>query len=373
MMNILFIGPYRQNDGWGYATRDYIKAIASNPGVNLTTRPLYLAFSNTDGEFNDQQILGYEQNIYDNYDMVVQKALPQYLFYDGRFKKNVGVFTLEISDLKNTKAVTNINRMDEIWVPSEIEKNSLVKSGVYKPVKVISQPIDIDALKPTAKMTFDTVPSDAFKLYSIFENNHRKNLEDLLIAFHLAFNHNDNVALIIKTTGNVGQLNTFSQDIKKRLQINKRYKNEIFITNRLSYQDIVNLHYSCDCFVASSYGEAFCRPAAEALCMGKNPIVNKNTGMKDYIDNENGFLVGSHKYPVILEQNPIAGNSDYYNANQYWYKVDIYDLISKMQQAYTMFKKDKQSWEQKSKIGMSSVDMFRYDHIGKKLCITDSK
>lgn len=372
-MNILFIGPYRQNDGWGYATRDYIKAIASNDNVSLTTRPLYLAMSNIDGEFNDEQILKYENNALDHYDIVVQKALPQFLFYDGRFKKNIGLFTLEINDLKHTKAVENINRMDEIWVPSKLEKDSLLKSGVYKPVKAIGQPIDISLLKPSAKMNFENVPQDSFKIYSIFENNHRKNLEDLLIAFSLAFNHNDNVSLIVKTTGNAAQLHSYSQDIKKRLNIARKYKNEIFITNRLSYQDIINLHYSCDCFVSSSYGEAFCRPAAEALCLGKNPIVNKNTGMKDYINEENGFLVNSHKYPVILEQNPIAGNNDYYNANQYWYKIDIYDLISKMQQAYTMFKKDKESWSKKSRVGMSLTDTFRYENIGKKLCITDSK
>ena len=39
-MNGLFIGPYRQNDGWGMASRDYIRAIATQI-PNLTTRPIY--------------------------------------------------------------------------------------------------------------------------------------------------------------------------------------------------------------------------------------------------------------------------------------------------------------------------------------------
>lgn len=372
-MNVLFVGPYRQNDGWGYASRDYIRAIASNSNINLTTRPLYLAYGNTDTEFNDKQIIEYESRVFDKYDMIIQKALPQYLFYDGRFKKNIGLFTLEISDLKNTKILENINRMDEIWVPSEIEKNSLIKSGVYKTVRAIGQPIDIDSLKPTAIMNFENTPKDAFKFYSIFENNERKNLEDLLIAFSLAFNHNDNVALIIKTTGNISQLNAYSQQIKRKLNINRAYKNEVFVTSRISYQDVINFHYSCDCFVSSSYGEAFCRPAAEALCLGKNPIVNKNTGMKDYINDSNGFLVNSYKCPVILDQNPIAGNNDYYNANQHWYKIDMYDLIAKMQQAYLMFKKDKKEWQKKSELGISSSNIFRYENIGNKLCIMGSK
>ncbi len=39
-MNGLFVGPYRQNDGWGMASRDYIKAISTQI-PNLTTRPVY--------------------------------------------------------------------------------------------------------------------------------------------------------------------------------------------------------------------------------------------------------------------------------------------------------------------------------------------
>jgi glycogen synthase len=121
-----------------------------------------------------------------------------------------------------------------------------------------------------------------------------------------------------------------------------------------------------------SYGESFCRPAAEALCLGKNPIVNKNTGMKDFINNENGFLVNSYKTPVILDHHPIAGNNDYYNANQYWYKIDIYDLMAKMRQAYTMHKKHNDSWKEKSKIGIGSKEIFSYETIGKNLCIQAS-
>ncbi len=41
-MNILFVGPYRQPDGWGMATRSYIKALATKH-KNITTRPVYLA------------------------------------------------------------------------------------------------------------------------------------------------------------------------------------------------------------------------------------------------------------------------------------------------------------------------------------------
>lgn len=368
-MNVLFIGPYRQNDGWGLAAKDYLKALATNNTVSITSRPIYLAPGNNNNEFDDEEIIRYENNIYSKYDAVIQKVLPEYLFYDSRFGKNIGLFTLEISDLSNTRCVRNINRMDEIWVPSSIEQQSLIKSGVIKPIKIVSQPIDTKYLSIEDKLYYGPAIDNTFKFYTICENNYRKNLEDLIIAFNLAFNHYDKVSLIIKTNGNPQQLSGWANSIKKKLNINKKYHNEIFIPNKFSQQDIIKFHNSCDCFVSCSYGEAFCRPAAEALCRGKNPIVNKNTGMKDFIDSDNGYLVKSYKTPVVLENHPISGNTDYYNANQYWYKIDIYDLIEKMKLAFYTYKKDNEIWKNKSELGKNSITLFDYQSIGKKLCI----
>ena len=39
-MNGLFIAPYRQNDGWGFAAADYLEAINTQI-KNLSARPIY--------------------------------------------------------------------------------------------------------------------------------------------------------------------------------------------------------------------------------------------------------------------------------------------------------------------------------------------
>jgi hypothetical protein len=46
-MNVLFVGPYRQNDGWGMATKSYIRAVATKC-PNLTIRPVFLASASND-------------------------------------------------------------------------------------------------------------------------------------------------------------------------------------------------------------------------------------------------------------------------------------------------------------------------------------
>jgi glycosyltransferase involved in cell wall biosynthesis len=374
-MNILFIGPYRQNDGWGSATKNYIKSLATQY-KNLTIRPVFLAQSSNDELDND--LLKYENTIYDNYDVVIEKTLPHCFFYDGRYKKNIGLTELETNNLSNSECISNMNRMDEIWVPSSQEKKCLMKSGVNKPIKVISQPLDTAFIKKYSdhKLAFSNIIDKTFKFYFIGEYTERKNIEDLIISFNLAFDIDQPVSLILKTS--IPGISPYDSNkiiedeietIKKKLNIRTKYKKEIIITDRLSYKDVIGLHNSCDCLIAPSYGEAFCRPAAEALCLGKTPIVTDNTGMNDFINYDNGFLIKSHRTPVYVNNRPLSKDFDIYTANEYWYRPDMYDLINKMQTVYKMHKEDRKTLEQKREIGRNNTDQFSYENIGKKICI----
>ncbi len=370
MKNILFIGPYRQADGWGEATRSYIKAVASTNN-NLTIHPNYFTNNLVD---IDESLSRYEKTIFDQYDIVIQKALPGCFFYNGSYKKNIAITVLETSDWSRSSCIRNLNEMDEVWVPSEFERQILIKAGVNKPIKAISQPLDINFIKSLSdtKLPLPRSISNTFKFYFIGEYVERKNIQDLILAFNLAFDYDEPISLIIKTGSQNNNRQKIEQDIieiKKKMGTGNKFKKEIIITERLTNEQIIGLHNACDCFVNAAYGEAFCRPAAEALVLGKIPIVNKNTGMKDFINNDNGFLVNSYKTPVYLENRPLTTDFDFYNSYQYWYKIDIYDLIDKLKNVYSLYKKNKTQLADKAEIGKSNMDNFSYSTIGSKLCI----
>jgi glycosyltransferase involved in cell wall biosynthesis len=374
-MNTLFLGPYRQQDSSGIASQSYIKAIASQKKYNLTTRPIFLG---SPSDRIDKDILEYENSFYDSYDLVIQETLPHCLFYNAKFKKHIGSIKLETNNISNSVCLFNINQMDEIWVASTQEEKSLRKSGVTKNIKVVSQPLDIPLIKQIEGKDLDLHPmiKQTFKFYYMADHTERSNLKDLITAFHLAFDITQPVSLIIKTAiPNMSVLDSYKsiekeiEDIKKRLNISKKYKKEIIITDELSYEDTIKLHNSCDCFVSSSRGESFCRPAAEALILGKTPIVTDNTGMTDFINNKNGYIVQSHRTPVVLDKKILPDDFDIYNANEYWYQINVYDLIEKMRAAYSLYKTNKKELEQKRLLGLESIDQFSYETIGKKLCI----
>lgn len=373
-MNILFVGPYRQNDGWGNATRDYIRALSTNTTNSITAQPIYL--SSHDANFSDEQILSLEKSRYENYDVVIQQTLPECFSVNRTFKQNIGITMLETNNYKDSSIIQSINRLDELWVPSSQEKNTLQKSGVKIPIKIISQPIDTQYITSLSdyKLKLNPILDNFFKFYFIGEYNYRKNLYDLITAFHLAFSYEERVCLIIKTAipGSKPQQSRqkIEQEIdnfKKTLNISNKYKKEILITENLTYKDVIGLHNVCDCFVMPSYGESFCRPAAEALLCGKTPIVNSNTGMTDFINTDNGFLIKNHATPVICSPRPLSSSFDMYTSNEHWYKPDIYDLVDKLRTVYE--NKNSQQIKDKQEAGRKSVDQFSYSEIGKKLCI----
>lgn len=371
-MNGLFIGPYRQNDGWGMAAKDCIKAISTQM-PNLTTRPIYFIAQNSDP---GNEIVEYENSLYKSYDIVFQNTLPHCITINKKIKKNVGLFFLETNNISKSICVKTLNQLDEILVSSKQEEKSLRESNVTTKIKVISQPLNIDFIEKHKNHTFNFgTKNSSFRFYTICEYIERKNIKDLLIAFHLAFKNTDNVSLVIKT--NKPGMNSRDakqeiekdiNEIKKKLNIKQFYKRDILITDRLSDEDMIGLHNSCDCFVMPSYGEAFCRPAAEALVLGKTPIVTDNTGMTDFINKDNGFIISSKKSPVILDARTLSNDFDTYNANEYWYQPNIYSLIQCMKQVYDLYKKNNSSYKAKQEKGKQCKDQFSYDTIGKKIC-----
>jgi glycosyltransferase involved in cell wall biosynthesis len=366
-MNGLFIAPYRQNDGWGLAATDYLEAINTQI-PNLSARPIY--YVNNYAKTVSDTVLNCENKVFEEYDIVFQKCLPHSMTINKSIKKNVGITMLETNNLSKSMSVLNMNGMDEICVPSTQEAKTLKHSGVTTNIKVISQPINTELFKKNknSKIGFNSLIDNTFKFYTIAEFVERKNLFDLVAAFRLAFSNLDNVSLVIKTNADSKQLLAQFDKLKQNMGTHKHQKQEIIISERLSEVDMIGLHNACDCFVLPSYGESFCRPAAEALVLGKTPIVTDNTGMTDFINNDNGFLIRSKKCPVITEQKTLSDVFDIYNAYEHWYRPDIYHLIENMQKIYTMYKKDKQSYREKQELGINSIDQFSYENIGKKIC-----
>ncbi len=375
-MNILYIGPYRQNDGWGEASKDFAHALLKT-GHDVGLRPVYMA--NTAQQAPPHQsILDAEQHVYRNYDVVIQHTLPTYFDYNGLVPKNVGTFFSETAHLDYTPWPKHCNLMDELWVSSQVEKENLCKSGVTKPIHKVNLPVDVTKFE----RDYSKIPeldNDRFKFYFVGEYTQRKNVSALVIAFHLEFGIQEPVDLVLKV--NKGgmhpeQVRQFVANdingIKEAFKVYRHpshYKSEILITNHISDDEMCRLHRSCDCFVMPSHGEAWCRPAADAMGFGNTPIVTSYTGMSEFLNNKTGWLVESMESPALATDRPI----DYlYCARETWGTISIPDLRSAMRSAYE--NRGSSFIKKKQEVGLESVYNFSYDKIAQQIngCLNES-
>jgi len=365
--NILYIAPYRQNDGWGLASKDCLLSLLTTPNV-ISAVPVYLNHS-ARCDITNQKILKAEQTNCDHYDVVIQVALPMSLSYNGNYGKNVAMIFLENNRLFSD-SIMALNRMDQILVSSTKEINCLKNSGVKTKINSIMQPIDTAYIKEfpakNLRLQFNGKSSDAYKFYYIGENIQRKNIVDLMTAYYLEFDETDNVCFMLKTNSpglSAQQASIKIQQeltaIQKSLRTKRRFPQVITITERLSDDQIFGIHQACDCFVVSSFGEAFCRPAAEALCFGNYTIMSDNIGIQEMIDSNDCGLVSTQEQPVIVKDSTYLGGLDMYNAEETWSIPSILDLRKQMRAAFeTKAQVDAQKY----------LDRFSYENIGLNIC-----
>lgn len=357
--NILFIGPVRQYCGWGSAAKDYARALATIG--NVTVRNIFLSNQREQKLPPDIELM--ENSLYDHYDAVIQKALPQYYSYDGRFKNNIGMMVFE-TELNNNAWFNNMNMMDSILVPSYLEKRWLEKK-LKIPVYNVREPLNIEAGKKQYP-SINEMLSDKkiFKFLFIGEAIERKGIRELLQAYFQEFNINDNVLLVIKTSTDISQEISHIRASMRRFTADTKYPHVLLIPNRLSEDQISSLHQDSHVFVMPSLGEAFNRPAAKSLVFGKPVIVTNNTGMLDYVGTQAdvGWLIDSSVDQVYSEQPPVP---NVYTSNELYHVPNILSLRRCMKEAYR--KEDIYRAKCEAIIKTEIAEYFSYTSVGNEI------
>lgn len=371
MKNILFIGPYRQYDGWGNASVQYLRALRLT-GYNITARPIYL--NNYSGYSQDDEFDDLEANNFDSYDTIIQNCLPNLFRYYGGMK-NIGLAYFE-STIRHTPWPAPINMMDIIWVSSQFEKDMLGNNGVNIDVDVLPIPCDEDKYKK--KYTYDDIQKNhthEFKFYFIGEFIARKNIKALIIAFHREFSLNEQVRLILKLNKFGMTPDDILYNAQNGINLTKKetglfpylemYRPEIIIPTYMSEDDLYGLHTECDCFVMPSSGEAHCMPAFDALMFGSYPLVNKNSSMTEYVTCNVGGLIESHKCPAIASDRPL---SFLYNGRDTWYKIDILSLQEQMRKSFELNNQHPKQKEQRKQFALEYIlPDYTYEAIAKRM------
>ena len=362
---ILVVSNYLDGTGWSAAGIGYILALDA-AGLDVVCRPLKL---------NDyrgpvpRRIQELEDKDASGCDVVIQHTLPVYFDYNGRFSKNIGLFVCETDDFSHAGWADRINTMDEVWVPCEANVQACYNSGVQVPVRILPHATDITRFQRSYAPLEELKPyreQGEFLFYTIGEAVRRKNLAALVKAFHLEFDHNEPVRLVIKTSvpgmspdAARENVSRFCDDIKKGLRIRKTFKEELILTERLSDEGILRLHASCDVFVQPSYSESWSIPAFDAMAMGKTPIVTAAGGYLEYMNDDCGWLVENYPTPAFAAFDTL---DSLHTSQETWSEVDLAYMRRSMREAFVNTK----AREVKARHGIERAYAFSHHNIGQR-------
>ncbi len=334
---ILYIGQYRGgNDGWSIAAKNYLKALQAT-GLDVASRPIFMNGCKTP----DGQIWDTEKPVTEAPKVFIQNVIPDHFEYMPGY--NIGITSTETKRLNNNIWIHKINLLDELWVNTESEKQSLQFSGVTIKISVIPMPIDTGYLEGNLdNIDKISIPEleGKYVFYFIGDHNDRSNIKNLIRAFNLEFTSQDDAVLLINTTisgmSEEQSRETLIQEVKSlkvamRIHGNPQtYAREIIITQTLIGDHALGLHKTCDCFVSASYGESISIPSLYAVYMNNHVICTQGTHIDSLLQSE-CMVAKSIEVPVFTDKPPLA---HIYTANERWMQPDLIDLGRAMRQAY---------------------------------------
>lgn len=360
-MKILLISHFREPTGWGRAARNMILAMDK---VGLDVVPRSISFGQSD--VIPERILELEKKDTIGCDVCIQFLLPQHM-QRADFKRNICYFDYECSNFQASGWPYRLSMFEEIWVPCREAIAQTELSNVH----CIPHCENITRFQKK----YDKLFNADFAFYFIGESGVRKNLSALLKAYYSEFYPTEKVSLIIKTSmfGKSPQeteshVRQYCNEIKNRLRIypkNEQYQSETIITNRLTEDQMMQLHASCHCLVSPSYGEAFCFPVLDALGMGNPVIANSVGGHLDLVnydqtvENQNGFLI-SNQDDIV---NGVEGTFDgLYTGLESWKAINTVKLKEAMREMYES--RDSEQFSKLKQNAIKTAEKFSFETVG---------
>lgn len=298
-----------------YGTSGYATAAKGNlihfftKGIPITWMPLYFDNSKLSDEcFYNTMAISLINRPIENFDTVFLHSTPD-IWPELREKhknllknkKVIGYTVWETSKLPYLW-VESINEcVDEVWCPSNYNKEVFENSRVIVPIKVFPHIFMPKELPPKECVFLNKSDCSVIKkedefytFYNISELNPRKGVEDLVKTFCETFTDRDKVRLILKV-----HFKNYNEDNKNRCfkvlsDIVSCYKNPPkihIILNNLTEKEILGLHSIGDCYVSLCKSEGFGLTIFEAFKYGKKIITTGYSGHVDFLGNNYEGLV----------------------------------------------------------------------------------
>jgi GT2 family glycosyltransferase len=244
-------------------------------------------------------------------------------FERGLGRRRIGYTMLEVDGFPK-EWVRQANAMDEIWVPSEFNRQGMLASGVTRPIHLMPLGVDTDVFSPAVRGVRGN--GGEFVFLAAFEWGERKEPGLLLQAYNRTFSRRDPVRLICKINNTDPRVRLKEEIARLGLRGDGGRTSFLFNQDFPHYQ-LAALYRSADCFVSAGRGEGWDMPLMEAMACGLPAIATDWGAHREFVNPRNA-------YPLRIRGTvPAVARCPYYDGFS-WADPDPDHLQSLLREVY---------------------------------------
>jgi hypothetical protein len=323
-MNILYIGPYRQLDYIGQASRLYIRSIIDqakkkNDNVKLHTRSVCIEPNLLDKEYSSPYEK-FDESI-DEYSIIVQHLPLEYLSIQKKFHNiAIPIVDARLVGASNNYYYSQLNEFDYILTDNVRTKEFLKRSNIKTKLDIFSEHIIPDPRTLNQRYNLGEI-NNLFKFGFIgpYKSNEQI-IQKLIISYTIAFRSDTKTHLVLFLRGTAqdkSDIEKFYNNTKKRLKIVNDENRISFIFNDLNETDSSVGINTMDCYLSINDDIQYVLYENYAMSSKKLVLSNKDISMIktpaiDIGDHYcSGDIIGSLTTEDIIQKMLLVANNNH--------------------------------------------------------------
>lgn len=203
--------------------------------------------------------------------------------------------------------VAPCNAADEVWVPTEHNREAFAAAGVAESrLHVVPEPFELDRLlRDVPPLELPGAHGTVF--LAAFDFSLRKGWDVLLAAWCDAFRPDDDVTLVLKVWSTMAGMGAAAIRAAVGGRIAAlghdpgRIPDVVLVDDLLEPAALAGLYRAADAYVAPTRGEGWGRPIMEAMAMGRPAIATAWSGPAAFVDECVGWPVAHRLVDVPPE------------------------------------------------------------------------
>lgn len=210
-------------------------------------------------------------------------------------------YTMFESDRLPGSWVERLEAAEEIWVPTQFNRESFLRSGVEESkLRVMPLGIDTELFSPRRHFPKRDANETEFKFLSAFEWLPRKGWDILVRAYCQEFSKDERVSLTLRTYrglgGNLQAKMSIAEELEQfvRREFGKGLGDLPAIRideSRLSDEELPAYYLGHNAFVSTSRGEGWGMPMMEAMSLGLPTAAPRWGGQLEFMSDRNSYLI----------------------------------------------------------------------------------